>query len=97
MTKFKGFIKCIVCNWQFECKYVGKIESEPNFVSVVCKIGQKLSALNDSLNMFEGKANELNSIKNGLKDIKITLIDLQCVSNISDTNSIVKINNLKGI
>ena len=88
MAKIKGFIKCVVCNWQFGCKYVGKVESEPTFLCVACKIGKKLSALEDRVSVLEGKAKELDSIKDGLKDIKITLIDSQCVSNKSDTNRI---------
>ena len=87
MTKFKGFVKRVARNWQFEHKYVGKVKSEPIFLSVACKIGKKLSALADRVSVLEDKANELNSIKDGL-DIKIALTDLQCVSNNSDTNSI---------
>ena len=88
MTKFIGFIKCVVCNWQFEHKYVGKVENEPTFLCGACKIGKKLSALEDRVIVLEGKANELDSNKDGLKDIKIALINLQYVSNNSDTNSI---------
>ena len=38
--------------------------------------------------MLESKANELDSIKDGLKDIKIAFINLQRVSNISKINNI---------
>ena len=95
LTKFKGFIKCVVCKWQFERKYVGKVKSEPTFLCIACEIGKKLSALEDRVSVLEGKANELDSIKDGLKDIKIALIDLQCVSNNSETNSITSTEQLR--
>ena len=66
---------------------MGKVESKPTFCAA-CKIGKKLSALEVRVNVLEGKANELDSIKDGLKRIKIALIDLQCESNKSGTNSI---------
>ena len=59
MTKFKGFIKCVVCNWQFECKNVGKVESEPTFLCDACKIGKKLSALEDRVSV---KARQMSKI-----------------------------------
>ena len=41
------------------------------------------------MNVLDGKANELDSIKDGLKHVKIAWIDLQCESNKSGTNLIV--------
>ena len=38
MTKFKGFIKRVVCNSQFERRYVGKVESEPTFYVLLVKL-----------------------------------------------------------
>ena len=67
---------------------MGKVKSEPTFLFVAYKIGKKLSALGDIVSVLEGKAKELDSIKDGFKDIKNPLIDLQCASNKSDTNII---------
>ena len=70
----KVFIKCSLCEYQFERKLIGKLlEGVMEFICVTCKLDMRLTKLEESVRKLECCDKELGVVKEGLSEVRAVL------------------------
>lgn len=78
MSKNKVFVKCGICEYQFDRKLVGKLQEGQEFVCVACSLGKRLTVLEERVNKLEScLKQDITDLKKDVAEIKAILVEFK--------------------